>query len=186
MIRAFVLFTLSSILVSSCVISKRSNMSFVRNSQIDSDAEVMSVSVSTFLAKPIVKKALQDDDDEESEAITKLVSSLRGVRVLVIENQSDFTKINKRLDNYLNRKHYEEWVSVVSDGDRVKLNAKVKSNKIKRLMVSVNSTDGESVFVRLKGKFSLDDISESIGTLTDSNLRKKVKKEEEKETAEQR
>lgn len=173
------LFTLSTLLLSSCVISKRSNMSFVRNSHIDSGAEVVSISTSAFLAKPFIKKALLEDGDEESEAIAKLIKKVKGIKVLVIENQSDYTKINKRLDNHLRRKNYEEWMSVISDGDRVKINAKIRSNKIKRLLLTVNSEDGESVFVRVKGKFSINDISETIGTLADSGLKKiKTQKEE--------
>ncbi len=178
MIRTVILFALSSVLVSSCVISRHSNMGFVRNAHIDREAEVFSISASTFIARPIVKNALKDEADEESEAVMNLVSKLRGVRVLVIENQHDYTKINKHLDSYLKRKKYEEWISVISEGDRINLSAKTRSGKIKRLLISVNSTDGESVFVRLKGKFSLDDISDSIGMLTDNNLKKKKPKED--------
>jgi hypothetical protein len=179
MIRAIVLFALSSVLVSSCVISKHSNMGFVRNAHLDSEAEVFSVSATTFIARPIIKKALMEDGDADSEAVAKLVSQLRGVRVLVVENQKDFIKINKRLDNYLKRKKYEEWMSINSDGDRVNINAKIKSNKIKRLLLTVNSEDGDGVFVRLKGKFSINDILESIGTLTDSGLKMKKKSQKE-------
>lgn len=182
MVRAIILFALSSVLVSSCVISKHSNMGFVRNAHIDSEAEVFSVSATTFIARPIVKKALGDEENEENEAVLKLVSQLRGVRVLVIENQQDFTKINKRLDNYLKRKKYEEWMSVISDGDRVNINAKVRSNKIKRLLLCVSSEDGDGVFVRLKGKFSIDDILESVETLTDSGLKMKKKSKAETQT----
>lgn len=178
MIRAIILFTLSAILVSSCVISKYSNMGFVKNSHIESDAEVFSVSASTFIARPIVKKALQDDGDSESEAISELVSQLRGIRVLVIENQQDYTKINKRLDKHLKQKNYEEWISVNSDGDRVNINAKMKANKIKRLLIAVSSEDGDGVFVRLKGKFDLNKMLESVGTLTDNGLKMKKKQKE--------
>lgn len=179
MLRAMILFVLCAVLVSSCVISRHPNMGFVRNSHIDKEAEVFSISASTFIARPIVKNALKDEGDEESEAVKNLVSKLRGVRVLVIENQQDYSKINKRLDKYLKKKNYEEWISVISEGDRINISAKMKSNKIKRLLVSVNSSDGESVFVRLKGKFALDDISESIGTLTDGNLKKKKNTKED-------
>lgn len=178
MIRAIILFTLSAVLVSSCVISKHSNMGFVRNAHIDDDAEVFSVSATTFIARPIVKKALKDDGDPESEAIAELVSQLRGLRVLVIENQTDYTKINTRLDKHLKRKKYEEWISINSDGDRVNINAKMKSNTIKRLLITVNSEDGDGVFVRVKGKFDLNKMLESVGTLTDNGLKMKKKQKE--------
>ena len=35
---------------SSCIISRHSNMSFVKNRQIERDAEVVSISVAAFLA----------------------------------------------------------------------------------------------------------------------------------------
>lgn len=178
MIRIIILALLNVVLVSSCVISKHSNMRFVRNKQLDKNAEVFALSASTFIARPIVKKALAKDDDKESEAVKKLVSQLRGVRVLTIENQGDFTNINKRLDSYLKRKKYEEWMAIKSDGDRVHINAKIKSGKIKRLLITVNSDDGDGVFVRLKGKFSIDELLQSINKLTDDGLKiKKVKTE---------
>lgn len=171
---------LSSLLLSSCVISRHSNMNFVKNAHIDSEAEVFSVSTSAFLSKPFIRKALLEDGDEDDVVIANLIKKVRGVRVLVIENQKDFTKINTRLDNYLKRKKYEEWMSIISDGDRVKINAKIKSNSIKRLLLTVNSEDGESVFVRVKGKFSIDDLSKTVETLTENGLKKKKDSKEEK------
>lgn len=173
------LFALSAVLLSSCVISKRSNMSFVRNTHIDSEAELFAVSISAFLAKPFIKKALLEDGDEESAAIVKLISKVKGIRVLTIENQQDYTKINHHLDRYLKKKNYEEWMSVISDRDQVKINAKIRSNKIKKLLLTVSSEDGESVFVRVKGKFSIDDISETIGTLTGNELKNRKSTKEE-------
>jgi len=163
---------------SSCIISRHSNMSFVKNRQIDQDAEVVSISVAAFLAKPFVKKALLEEEDAEDEAALRLITKVKGVRVLTIENQKDFSKINTQLQRYLKRKKYEEWMSVSSSEDRVNINAKMRKNTIKKLLLTVSSEDGDGVFIRVKGKFSADDLSNTVNSFSEKGLKKKKKTEE--------
>lgn len=165
------------IFFSSCIISRHSNMSFVKNRQIDRDAEVVSISVAAFLAKPFVKKALLEDGDSEDEAVLRLITKVKGIRVLTIEDQKDFSKINERLQRYLKRKKYDEWMSVSSNEDHVNINAKMRKDTIKRLLLTISSEDGDGVFIRVKGKFSADDISNTVNSFSEKGLKKKKTEE---------
>lgn len=159
----------------SCIITKHSNMGFVKNRHIDKDAEVFSVSTSIFLAKPFLKNALQDE--EESEALKQLVASVRGIKVLTIDNQKDHTKMNAHLNKYLDRKNYQEWLSIQSDGDHVTISAKQnKKEEIKRIILAVNSDDGETVFVRVKGKIDLNAMTKQMETMSTGDFKLKTKK----------
>lgn len=159
----------------SCIITKHSNMGFVKNRHIDKDAEVFSVSTSIFLAKPFLKNALQDE--EESEALKQLVASVRGIKVLTIDNQKDHTKMNAHINKYLDRKNYQEWLSIQSDGDHVTISAKQnKKEEIKKIILAVNSNDGETVFVRVKGKIDVNAMTKQIETLSTGNFKLKTKK----------
>jgi hypothetical protein len=175
MLRITILFLLSTVLLSSCVISRRSNMRFVKNNQIDKEAEVFSISSPLLFARPFIQNALLEDGDEDDMALGKMLGKVRGIRLLTIENNKDYSKINQQLHHYLNRKNYEEWISVHADGSHVQINAKMRKNNIKKLLLTVNSEDGDGVFLRVKGKFSIDDITETVGTLTDSQLKLKTK-----------
>ncbi|MES2800461.1 MAG: DUF4252 domain-containing protein [Bacteroidota bacterium] len=161
------------LLLSSCIISKHSNMSFVKNRHIDKEAEVMAVSVSTILARPIIKKALSEEG--EDIALQKLLTKIGGVKVLTVENQGDFKAINSNVKKYLDRKNYEEWMTINSDEDFVVFHVKMKKEKIKRLFLTVTSDDGDGVFVRLKGKFPVDGIADSFDELSLSGIRLKDK-----------
>lgn len=171
MIRTAILVLAGLLSFSSCIISKHSNMGFVKNRQIDKDAEVMAVSVSTLLARPILKNALKEEGEDEK--LMKLLTKIRGVKVLTIENQGDFSSINSNVKKYLDRKNYEEWMTINSDEDFVVFHVKKKKEKIKRLFLTVTSQDGDGVFVRLKGKFPLDGIAESFEEISFSGLRLK-------------
>lgn len=166
-----IIISIGIVFLSSCVISKHSNMNFVKNRQIDKDAEVMAVSVSTLLARPIIKNALAEEGEDEQ--LMKLLTKVRGVKVLTIENQKDFSKINEKVSHYLDKKNYEEWMSINSDEDFVVFHVKKKKENIKRLFLTVTSEDGDGVFVRLKGKFPVDGIAESFDQINLSSLRLK-------------
>lgn len=158
-------------LLTSCVISKRSNFGFVKNKWIDKDAEVVSVNASLLFARPFLKGAIEDVENKET--LEKMTKSLRNVKVLAIENQKDNAKIKAAYQKYMNRKNFDEWLSIQTEGDLVEISAKQRSEKIKRLMIAVNTEDGESVFVRLKGKFDLRDLSEAVGNLAEKKLKDK-------------
>ncbi|MGZ5209652.1 MAG: DUF4252 domain-containing protein, partial [Kaistella sp.] len=93
----------------SCVVSSRPNTSFFDNPHYDyKDAKFTSINVPMFLAKPIVKKVLQEDG--ESEELINLIKKISDVKVMTIENGnqemlSDYTK-------YLTNNRFEEWMTV--------------------------------------------------------------------------
>lgn len=158
-------------LLTSCVVSKRSNFGFVKNKWIDKEAEVVSVNASLLFARPLLKGAIEDAENKED--LEKMTKSLRSVKVLAIENQKDNTKIKDAYQKYMNRKNFDEWLSINAEGNLVEISAKQRAEKIKRLMIAINSEDGESVFVRLKGKFNLNDLSDVLGSMAEKKLKDK-------------
>src|SRR5690606_10180888 len=92
-------------LLTSCVVSKRSNFGFVKNKWIDKEAEVVSVNASLLFARPLLKGAIEDAENKED--LEKMTKSLRSVKVLAIENQKDNTKIKDAYQKYMNRKNFD-------------------------------------------------------------------------------
>src|SRR5690606_30815604 len=121
--------------------------------------------------RPLLKGAIEDAENKED--LEKMTKSLRSVKVLAIENQKDNTKIKDAYQKYMNRKNFDEWLSINAEGNLVEISAKQRAEKIKRLMIAINSEDGESVFVRLKGKFNLNDLSDALGSMAEKKLKDK-------------
>lgn len=156
----------------SCMVSSRPNTSFFDNPHYDyKDAKFTSINVPMFLAKPIVKKALQEDG--ESEELINLIKKISDVKVMTIENGnqemlSDYTK-------YLTTNRFEEWMTVKKENETIKFQAKQTGDVIKKLLITVNSGN-ELVFVDVSGKFTADDISRMINYSEKKDVKKLVSK----------
>jgi len=70
----------------SCMIKKASNMDFVSRSNVSDDAEIVAINLPMWLTKPFMKKALKDDNDEESRAMAEIVKKLKKFRMLTLSN----------------------------------------------------------------------------------------------------
>jgi len=152
-------------LMQSCIVSSgKGNMAYFSDSGNDfKGARFTSINVPMFIAKPVIKKALREDG-EDNEEIIKLVKKVSKIKVLTVEN-GDKT-ILKDFANYLNNNNYEDWATIKHDGDNVNIRVKQKDNVIKNMLITVNS-DKELVFVDVKGSFTADDISKMIASATD-------------------
>jgi hypothetical protein len=122
-----------------------------------------------FLAKPMVKKALREDN--ESEELIKLIKKISDIKVMTIENGNqemvaDFAK-------YLTKNNFEEWVTVKKDNEIINFQAKQKGESIRKLLITIASGK-ELVYVDISGKFTADDISKIINYSEKNEIRNKM------------
>lgn len=151
-------------LMQSCIVSEKPNMAYFSDSGKDfKGARFASVNVPMFLAKPIIKKALREDG-EDNEEVIKLVKKVSKIKVLTVEN-GDRTMLQDFV-SYLNDNNYEDWATIKHDGDNVNIRVKQKDDVIKNMLITVNS-DKDLVFVDVRGNFTIDDISKMIASATD-------------------
>ena len=112
----------------SCIVSSSPKMGFFDNPHYDySGAKFTSVNVPMFLAKPIVKKALKEDG--ENEELINLIKKVSDVKMMTVENGNkemlgDFAK-------YLTSNNFEEWMTVKKENETVNFQAKQKGEVIK-------------------------------------------------------
>lgn len=81
--------------------------------------------------------------------------------MLTLSN-NDKTKNARILDDYhkfLKKNKFEELLVINTDGQEISLNARIdKNNVIQRVSLLVHDNEDESVFMDIKGKFSLDEL----------------------------
>jgi len=149
------------IMLQSCYVKQRSNMSFLDRSVMGSEAEVVSVKVPMFLVKPLLTKELMEEDDEMLHLAMKKIKS---VKLTALSNAKNNVQIRENFRDFLKKEHMEEYASIISDGDRVTINGLMKKDKIKKLMLGVSSEDGEHVFIEVKGNFTMDEVAQAINS----------------------
>lgn len=149
------------IFLQSCFVSEKS----LYNQETKNNATITKVNVPMFLVKPYIKKALREDG--ESEEVINLIRKVRKVKIYTVENATekmiaDFSK--KSFGSNL-----QEFMSVNSKDSKIKiLSAQTNdSSLIKNLLISVKD-DKDLVYIKVKGKFSLDDIAK-IANSVDKN-----------------
>ncbi|SIQ94091.1 protein of unknown function [Chryseobacterium sp. RU37D] len=165
LIKNIFLIACTMFLMQSCIVSSgRGNVAYFSDSGNDfKGAKFTTINVPMFLAKPIIKKALREDGDDNEDVI-KMIKKVSKIKVLTVEN-GDRTML-KDFANYLNNNNYEEWATIKHDGDNVNIRVKQKGDVIKNMLITVNSDD-ELVFVDVKGSFTADDISKMIASASD-------------------
>lgn len=168
------LFLISVVLVmfslQSCIVSKHPNMAFFDNPGYDySDAKFTSINVPMWIAKPFIKKALREENEENAEEMIALIKNISDIKVMTIENGNremlaDFSK-------YLTRNNFEEWMTVKKDSETINFQAKQKDDIIKKLLITVNSGN-QMVYVDVSGKFTPEDISRLISYSEKNDVKK--------------
>ncbi|WP_326981181.1 DUF4252 domain-containing protein [Chryseobacterium sp. MYb264] len=162
-LKNIVIIVCAMFLMQSCIVSERPNMAYFSDSGRDfKGARFASINVPMFLAKPIIRRALKKDGDNE-EAM-RLVRKVSKIKILTVEN-GDRTML-KEFANYLNDNNYEEWATIKHEGDNVNVRVKQKGEAIKNMLLTVNS-DKELVFIDVRGSFTADDISKMINFAKD-------------------
>ncbi len=126
-------------------------------------ARFTSINVPMFLAKPVIKKVLKEDG-EDNEEIIQMIKKVSKIKVLTVENGD--RSMLKDFADYLNDNNYEDWATIKHAGDNVNIRVKQKGEMIRNMLITVNS-DKELIFVDITGSFTADDISRMIASAID-------------------
>lgn len=132
-------------------------MDFVEPSMLKKN-EMVAINVPTFLAKSFLVKSLKKEN--ESKELIQLVKSIKKIKVLTIQNPSE--KVNESFRNYKTNHSLDELMKVNNDGDVVKIHANQNDEEFKRIILEIKSSTNEIVFVDIKGKFTLNNISKVL------------------------
>lgn len=152
-------------MMQSCIVSSgKPNMSYFSDSgQEFKGAKFKSINVPMFLARPIIRKALQEDE-EDHEDLLRIIRKTSKIKVLTVEN-GDKSMLNDFAD-YLNNNNYEDWATIRHNGDRINIRVKQKGDAIRNMLITINSKE-ELLFVDVKGNFTAGDISKMIASASD-------------------
>ncbi|MGU3375497.1 DUF4252 domain-containing protein [Chryseobacterium sp. M5A1_1a] len=118
-----------------------------------------------------------DIDDSQLEQIKPLLSKINGLKILITENpekantadgrkvQSNLSQLSKDIASYLKNLNYSEIMSVNNSGAKIKfLSSEAKNGILDDVLLSIDGGGGESIFVMLDGKLSVDDVSKIINS----------------------
>lgn len=155
--------------LSSCIVSSKPSIDFFNTAYYREQANFTSINVPTFLAKNYLKNQLRNDG--ESQEVINLVKKVSKVKLMTSQNINP--SVMTDFNNFMKHEKYEEWASIKSDGNLIKINAQQKEDIIKKLMIVVSSKDQDAVFVDVRGKFTVDDISKLINATEKSNIKVK-------------
>jgi hypothetical protein len=145
----------------SCFVSEKP----LYNEEIKGNTTITKVNVPMFLVKPYIKKALREDG--ESEDVINLIRKIKRVKVYTVENATEKMATNFSRQSF--GSNLQELMSVNSKDSKIKImSANTNSDKvIKDLLITVKD-EKDLVYVKIKGKFSLDDIAK-ITELSEKN-----------------
>jgi hypothetical protein len=163
-IRTIFLMLCTVVVMQSCVSSGKANMSYFSDSgQEFKGAKFTSINVPMFLAKPVIKKALREDG-EDHEDLIRIIKKVSKIKVLTVENGD--RDMLRDFASYLNDNNYEDWATIMHDGDRINIRVRQNGEAIKNMLITVNSKK-ELLFVDVKGNFTAGDISKMIASASD-------------------
>src|SRR6218665_344943 len=163
-----IILTIVGFFLQSCMVSQRKvHTDFFDNPGFKESSTFVSINVPTFLAKSYVKQALKEDG--ESQEVIDLVKKISDVKVLIVESSK--TPVKAEFQKYLTKNNYEEWMSVKQQGQVVSINAQQTNDIIKRMIITVNDDNNQSVFVDVKGKFTPDDVSKIINATEKNQIK---------------
>ncbi|AZA80975.1 hypothetical protein C1637_10770 [Chryseobacterium lactis] len=116
-------------------------------------------------------------DDSQLDQIKPLLSKINGLKILITENpeksntsdgrrvQNNLSQLSRDISSYLKNLNYSEIMSVNNSGAKIKfLSAEAKNGILDDLLLSIDGGGGESIFVMLDGKLSMDDVSKIISS----------------------
>lgn len=163
-----IILTIVGFFLQSCMVSQNKvHTDFFDNPGFKDNSTFVSINVPTFLAKSYVKQALREDG--ESQEVIDLVKKISDVKVLIVESSK--TPVKAEFQKYLAKNNYDEWMSVKQQGQVVSINAQQTNDIIKRMIITVNDDNDESIFVDVKGKFTADDVSKIINATEKNQIK---------------
>lgn len=152
------------------MVSQKPKMGFFDSGNYEmKGVKFTSVNVPMFLAKPIVRRALQDEG--ESDELINLIKKISDIKVMTVENGNE--EMVADYAKYLTKNNYEDWVTVKKEKEIINFQAKQKGEVIKKLLVTVASGK-DLVYVDISGKFTADDISRIINYSEKKDVKKLV------------
>ena len=150
-----------SISLSSCFISRKTDMDVFQKKEYVGKYEVKTIKVPMLLAKPIVKKALKKEDDVPKELIS-LISQFKKIKVTIAQtaNQNLVADFRNAVNNFIG----DEWVSVRNNKQLVYLKAQQDAGEtIRKMNVAVSDPEsGQMVLVDIKCKLTVNQLSDLI------------------------
>ncbi|MCJ7933606.1 MAG: DUF4252 domain-containing protein [Chryseobacterium sp.] len=116
-------------------------------------------------------------DDSQLDQIKPLLSKINGLKILVTENpekantadgrrvQNNLSQLSRDISSYLKNLNYSEIMTVNNSGAKIKfLSSEAKNGILDDLLLSIDGGSGESIFVMLDGKLSMDDVSKIVNS----------------------
>ncbi|MCQ9634996.1 DUF4252 domain-containing protein [Chryseobacterium sp. WG14] len=116
-------------------------------------------------------------DDSQLDQIKPLLSKINGLKILITENpekgntadgrrvQDNLSQLSRDVASYVKNLNYSEIMTVNNAGAKVKfLSSEAKNGMLDDLLLSIDGGGGESIFVMLDGKLSMDDVSKIINS----------------------
>lgn len=157
----------------SCIVSSKPNMDFADNlGKPPKGTQIVSINPPMLLAKPFIIHALKED--KEDEEVLRLVRKIKKVRVMCVQidslsdNQTYRQAMSQQIDKFIRKKHYEEYATIRSKGQKVAIHARQDGDLIRELMIqTISPKDGE-VYVHVKANISPEDLSRLINMANDN------------------
>lgn len=139
-------------LFSSCNNSVNSLFSEAKKSD-----DYMAVTVPKWIIKAGTKNIFENHLGTNDNT-KKLISGIKKARVLVHNNKSEINinKVHKIYDKLVNRKGFEEYLTVRDEGKVTSITVKEKGDKIKDLLLMTEG-DEELVLLHIKTDISIND-----------------------------
>ena len=148
------------LLFQSCLISRGT-----QNDLDDMDTrevyDVRTIRVPMFIARPIAKAHLKDEDC--SRELRSYVSRIKAIRVTLAATRPGFDMMALR--TMATQAPYQEWMSVNAYGNMVYINAAEKNSSIRKINVLVAAKDRALVYAMVKCNLSADELSRFISLL---------------------
>lgn len=142
------LFIIVAFLITSCATHTSFN-DFYQSNEKESDFNL-------GLSTSIVSSFLSDEDYAD---IKPLLKKAKHVRILVFSENAD--EMNKKFDKFIKHSTFDRLVKVNDDGDKIGIYTLEEKEKIKEVVVEINS-DEDLVLLGLKTNLSPEDIQKLL------------------------
>jgi len=145
-----------------CFFSLMASATFAATPEAPPDDTKMNLWIPGFLVKMAAEIAEDHVDGEERVAVD-FVKKIGNINICIREGEHYQAKTDKKVMRKLNRmekKEYEELVSVFTEDEKVNISIKEnKKGKIKRLVVLVDEKDETFVYLKMNCRIKPEDIT---------------------------
>ena len=139
------------------------------------------IKLGAAVSKTAVKASQEEGDEAEAELLysaLKVAKGIKKVKLLVLEDATipadDVDQLVRRVKN---RHHFEELMSINTDGTKIRFMSRGKGDKIKNLLFLVSDGEDGFVMVSVKSKLRLSEIGDLINKAIKEGMKEEVEKE---------